>query len=1113
MSIFKQSFDKEVQEQLDKRKEAFKTRSPKDLTYITSRNAWVRLTSGVNTINDAEGTISYDDRLARKYILQGGTLNPDGSLKSGIGSSFSNAYSNENYRLGLRPMPGITDINIKSRSAYGSLRDATINFNCWDIVQLEELEPLFMRPGYLALLEWGWSPYLKKDNNLEYLKTKSKFDIFNPSGTLLEINTQLYSASLQSQGNYDSMLGKIKNYSWKFRPDGGYDCSVTLTSYGEVIESLKVNYTPSTYYFPTGSLTNGLLYQATDLGEEGSRVIGNYYQKNILAGTIFELYSYAKNYAAKNPSRNIKDGFSLTSYSGTVKKDLNFFIKQIETSKDSAETQTTDSFLTDSVKVWVTLDSFLNILNKTVLPRATANKTEFPIVEITTKDNEGQDLLCVAHPLQVSVDPTVCLIDSEVWRNLRVSSDLEQQIKIKSQADVENMIAKCPYNVADNFKAPAAETLFRATNATSPEVTAREIDQYLNNNKGNIDSAVKALIYTFDLYLTVKSETTVTGTAGQSISTDAYYFNNKKITGKINLNSFLADEFDINLLFLVKKYTKNAITLDLLKISHDYITKAKQKAAIDSNKTITDARTSVDKAQVGLKFLSSLDKKYFLPNDSQKHGVIGNIYVNLGYLYSLSVNKGLESQDKKEKDEIALFDYIKSVMKGIQSSIGNVNNFEPHVRNDSILEIIDINFATPPGKSAQELFGEIYEIPVQGLESLVRNISFESQIFPEQSAMISIAASTRPSSLGTDTSTLTAYNRGIQNRIIPEIAPPYPEDSNNLATLNYNIGLNLGKLTPYFAGLESYFIDGFWFFDKEKISSFDVAKSSDYKNTLKDLIATTKNFFNDPNKFSAIIPTKLSFTIDGIGGIIIGNLFKVPASFLPSGYKGNKKIGRQLGYIVTNLGHSIQNGDWTTEVTAQTIILENAIAEGAEFDYNKILVPLPDGGTAIGALGPVNSGTPSTTKVPSDLKPLGNGKITEDKLKTISTQPTYKLYPPAADAFIRMEADAKKAGFTLPLTSAYRTLARQEEVYKDYNGVGVAPAGSSPHGWGIAIDITPSHFGGVKRTTSPRVNEVQRQTPLYKWLEANASKYNFFNPPALQDGQGYDEWWHWEWWG
>ena len=74
----------------------------------------------------------------------GGTANPNGGVVDN--------------RLGLRPMPGITNMDIKSKSAYGSLREAVVNFQCWDIHQLEELELLYMRPGYTVLVEWRWSP-------------------------------------------------------------------------------------------------------------------------------------------------------------------------------------------------------------------------------------------------------------------------------------------------------------------------------------------------------------------------------------------------------------------------------------------------------------------------------------------------------------------------------------------------------------------------------------------------------------------------------------------------------------------------------------------------------------------------------------------------------------------------------------------------------------------------------------------------------------------------------------------------------------------------------------------------------------------------------------------
>ena len=64
-------------------------------------------------------------------------------------------------------MPGITSIDIKSGTAYGSLRTITINFVCHNLQQLEDLELLYMRQGYTALVEWGWAPYLKNNDKLE----------------------------------------------------------------------------------------------------------------------------------------------------------------------------------------------------------------------------------------------------------------------------------------------------------------------------------------------------------------------------------------------------------------------------------------------------------------------------------------------------------------------------------------------------------------------------------------------------------------------------------------------------------------------------------------------------------------------------------------------------------------------------------------------------------------------------------------------------------------------------------------------------------------------------------------------------------------------------------
>jgi hypothetical protein len=246
MSIFKSSFSQAVQDQLKVRQCAMRTRTVNNLQYLNSRNAWIRMTSSVNV----NGT----NDLAKKYILQGGTLNLDSkskdlkgvNKKSGIGD-FNSAYSTgidpkNPYQRGIRPMPGIVSADIKSKSAYGSLREVIINFQCWDIQQLEDLEVLYMRPGYTVLVEWGWTPYL--NNKGEYKSDFTDYyDIINsPSQDRTSLFKALFDKSVLYGGNYDAMFGYVKNYQWSARMDGGYDCQSTIITTGEIIESLKINY-------------------------------------------------------------------------------------------------------------------------------------------------------------------------------------------------------------------------------------------------------------------------------------------------------------------------------------------------------------------------------------------------------------------------------------------------------------------------------------------------------------------------------------------------------------------------------------------------------------------------------------------------------------------------------------------------------------------------------------------------------------------------------------------------------------------------------------------------------------------------------------------------------
>jgi len=310
MSIFKESFRKYISQQL-KIREAIvslgndgggRMNNPKKVilpkgrevtlppgafyTNTIGRSCVIRMSSGVDLKPEASDLLeggkyeNPDDLvgagLALRYVLEGGTLinidrkNPDGTkspvhaLRSGFPGSGNRGFgfqygdpliranagtSPDNY--GIVPMPGITDANIRTKSAYGSLREAKINFKCHNQRQLEILELLYMRPGYSILLEWGWTTYIDNDGN-NTSKFPHIYEFFDQNVSQEIINKKIIENKISTGGNYDGMMGICKNFNYKARPDGGFDCTTEITSTGEIIESLKASKT--SFYDENGKL-------------------------------------------------------------------------------------------------------------------------------------------------------------------------------------------------------------------------------------------------------------------------------------------------------------------------------------------------------------------------------------------------------------------------------------------------------------------------------------------------------------------------------------------------------------------------------------------------------------------------------------------------------------------------------------------------------------------------------------------------------------------------------------------------------------------------------------------------------------------------------------------
>jgi putative chitinase len=166
----------------------------------------------------------------------------------------------------------------------------------------------------------------------------------------------------------------------------------------------------------------------------------------------------------------------------------------------------------------------------------------------------------------------------------------------------------------------------------------------------------------------------------------------------------------------------------------------------------------------------------------------------------------------------------------------------------------------------------------------------------------------------------------------------------------------------------------------------------------------------------------------------------------------------------------------------------------------------PSGGTGAPGAGPSGGATPPTLAPPgagstgpaaegagtaAGDKSGQNGMLPPSSLSPVGVG-SHKAQPVAADAFKAMRAAAAKDKVDLGITDSYRSYAAQVDVKRRKPNLAATP-GKSNHGWGLAFDMS---FGS------------NQNSPGYKWMTQNASKFGFKGPL-----QKPFEPWHWEYKG
>lgn len=242
------AFQPFVSKQIEIRKSVIskEDRTSSDLLWLTNRSLWVRISSGTDV--DQNNTLFSErgDTLSRRYILQAGLTDHSKvidqadnifTLRSGIGSNSAYGLGGTE-QFGIKPMPGLEGLSIKTGGKLGTLREATFEFTCYNMEQLNIMDALYMKLGFSILIEWGHIPYLDNDGVL--VKNPQPMDFYGIQDKE-ELMADIQKRRVLHAGNYDAMWGTVKNFSYSFEGNGQFKCKVDLVGAGDILESLKIN--------------------------------------------------------------------------------------------------------------------------------------------------------------------------------------------------------------------------------------------------------------------------------------------------------------------------------------------------------------------------------------------------------------------------------------------------------------------------------------------------------------------------------------------------------------------------------------------------------------------------------------------------------------------------------------------------------------------------------------------------------------------------------------------------------------------------------------------------------------------------------------------------------
>ena len=852
MSIFKDTIPDFLIDQLNNRSNIVNNKRSDQLPLYFAKIPWVKFTSFVNY----NGSPS----LAQEYILMGGTLY-NGNLTKGFNQSY------ESTQLGYRPKPGIYSVEVKTETAYGSLRSATIQYKLHSVEQLSTIEKLFQRPGYATLLEWGWSKYINGG-------TVKNFDIstincFGNNLTEDNIYSQINQRVKNSNGNYDALLGFIKNFNWRLNPDGSYDCITYLISRGEVISTIKLS---SKSYVLTNIINNNQSSTTTTTTTPTTQppTITNQSPTNTPPSTQkgvtdFNLiFSTIQSYILSSGSL---DTTVSNNYNRIFNSDFLNYNYKFTTTSDEFNTPLTNSLLknnlfTNNSAVKSNYNSYYSPFYKYISPSTNSTDTN----STNTINNTDAN---IPNKSYIRLPLFLCLIQYYFMINNDNSDKTNRIVNILIPYDDNNNISSTDSNNSISYSSNKDYLTLCGKNAVSVDIS-----------KCVINNSYATEILSF--YNTYKN----------GIKTDT---NNTSITSP-----------------------NPAPSISSISASPGFSINGLTSVPIGDNITTPNPNSLPNY----VKLVSGGDKTSY-------RGIMGNIYVcieNILDIYaSLLSDNGVDFKTLLERVmsdvnySLGQINTFKIFSKNNTIQIIDVNYLESSTGNGSYASKKPIDlFGLKSVLKQIQIESQIFESQATMIAIASGNKANVGDLYTSTLNYMNDGLTNRVSTTVASISNNNQFTDNTSSTTNTKSTATTTTNSDNIL-LNQdfqsfvNSILNLSYFLNYLKGTAGY--------DNNSNSFNSLNRTSqDFSDLLKSFYM---KIVNQGIQFKALIPISLKLTFEGISGFIIGQIFTVTNQILPSDY-----YSKNFGYIITGINNQIAPDKmWETVLDTQFCLLDNDINE------------------------------------------------------------------------------------------------------------------------------------------------------------------------------------------